>query len=145
MRSPLSRLSPTSERDEVIAAFGSLLRAEPEPDEHEDIEDHRGVPRTELSQTLLYGLPAAAAYLGLSTRQLRVWLEYGGPIATIARAQERQAETVIDIIVESAVANLEPLVAVGWLEQEQCDVLLSELGRRLDATDWEASGSEVAA
>ena len=145
MRSPLSRLGPSSEREEVIAAFGSLLRSEREPVERNGTENHDGGPPAELSQTLLYGLPTAAAYLGLSAPQLRTWLEYGGPLPTIARAQGRQTETVVDIFVENAIANLEPLVVVGWLEQEQCDALLTELGRRLDTTGWDVAGSGLAA
>lgn len=138
MRYPLSHPEAVADHEQLVAAFASRLRDE--PTEATDIES-----RSELSQVLLYGLPAAAAYLGLTTRQLRVWLEYGGPVATIARAQGRPVQGLVDVFVESACANLEQLVAAGWLPPAQHDLLLSELRSRLGASSWEVSRGRLAA
>jgi hypothetical protein len=140
MRFPLSHSDAVPDHEQLIAAYASPLRVEPDAAETADRES-----RSELSQTLLYGLPAAAAYLGLTTHQLRVWLEYGGPIGTIARAQGRPSQGVTDIFVESACANLEQLVAAGWLPPAQYDLLLTELRGRLGASSWEVVRGRLAA
>jgi hypothetical protein len=127
-----------SDQEEMVAAFASQLR--PGFGDEEAAAD-----RSELPRILLCGLPAAAAYLGLSTHQLRVWLEYGGPISTIARAQGRPTDGVVAVFVESAVAYLEPLLAVGQVDSAQFEILLRDLGSRLGTIQWEASRSNRAA
>jgi len=140
MRSPLSHPDALADQEGLVAAFAGQLHLA--PSETEALPTHG---RSGLPATLLYGLPAAAAYLDLTPHQLRVWLEYGGPIATIARSQGRSLDGVIDIFVEHAAASLDLLVAAGWLPTTQEAALLDELDRRLGSTTWETSRTRSAA
>jgi hypothetical protein len=140
VRIPASPPDVLTDQEDVVGAFAGQLRLEPAARNR-----RRKHVRSELPQLLLSGLPAAAAYLDLTPEQLRVWLEYGGPLATIARAQEREVDTVIDIFVEHATFDCELLAAAGWLPIAQQIVLLEELSRRLETTRWDADSSRQAA
>jgi hypothetical protein len=140
MRFRLSQPEAPTDQEHLVATFARQLRLEPAPDEPTDERERHTLP-----QTLLYGLPAAAAYLGLTSDQLRVWLEYGGPLASVARAQGRPIEAVIDIFVEHAASGLGLLVDAGWLPTTQESALLVELSQRLGATTREATRARDAA
>jgi hypothetical protein len=141
MRFRLSQPEALTDQEHLVATFARQLRLEPASDDEPTDERERHT----LPQTLLYGLPAAAAYLGLTTDQLRVWLEYGGPLATVARVQGRSVEAVTDIFVEHAMSGLGLLVDAGWLPTTQESALLTELSQRLSATTWEATRARDAA
>jgi hypothetical protein len=140
MRSPLSHRNALIDQEELVAAFAEQLHP---ISTRSDVPPSRG--RSALPAALLYGLHDAADYLDLTPHQLRVWLEYGGPIATISRAQGKSVDAVVDIFVQRATASLGLLAAAGWLPVTQEATLLDELDRRLGSTTWETTRTRSAA
>ncbi len=67
MRFPLSQPEALTDEEHLVATFAPQLRLEPVAGELTGARERHALP-----QTLRYGLPAAAAYLDLTTDQLRV-------------------------------------------------------------------------
>jgi hypothetical protein len=76
-------------------------------------------------------LDAAAAYLGLTEKQLRTELESGKTLAQIATSHGKTAAGLVDALVAAAHKKVDEAVAAGRLTRAEADSLLTGLERRI--------------
>jgi hypothetical protein len=76
-------------------------------------------------------LDAAAAYLRLEPDELVAYLDHGGSLAGLARNLGRSADGVVDVVLASARAQLDPK-----LRETARERVLADLRRRLLTGAW---------
>jgi polyhydroxyalkanoate synthesis regulator phasin len=76
-------------------------------------------------------LDAAAAYLGITTAQLRTELAGGKTLAQIATGHGKTAEGLVQALYDAQKKQLDALVTAGKLTQSQEDAILADMKQRI--------------